>query len=57
MKKYKSFFSTGRDIPEPVPKSENSVEEIYPWLEELESRIDETDPVLRNMTQICYRRN
>ena len=33
-KKYKSFFSNRRDIPEPIPEPENSVEEIYPLLEE-----------------------
>ena len=44
-KKYSSFFSSRRDIPEP----ENSVEGIYPSLEKFKSSLEETDPVLRNM--------
>ena len=48
-KKYSSFFSTKRDIPELIPEPENRVEGIYPWLEELECSLEETDPVLRNM--------
>ena len=48
-KKYSSFFSTKRDIPELIPEPENRVEGIYPWLEELESSLEETDPVPRKM--------
>ena len=33
-KKYSSFFSNGRDIPEPEPELENSMEGIYPSLRE-----------------------
>ena len=48
-KKYKSFFSNRRDIPEPIPEPENSVEEIYPSLKEaeLESSLEGTYPMLR----------
>ena len=31
-KKYKLFFDTKRDIPEPVPEPENRMEGIYPLL-------------------------
>ena len=50
-KKYKSFFGNGRDKPELVPEPENSMEGIYPSLKEaeLESSLDETYPVLKNM--------
>ena len=41
-KKYSSFFSTRRDIPEP----EDSMEGIYLSLEEFMSNPEETDPVL-----------
>ena len=44
-KKYSFFFSTRRDIPEPVDR----VEGIYPLLKELESNLEEIDPVPRNM--------
>ena len=44
-KKYSLIFSTRRDIPEP----EDSVEGIYPLLEEFKSSLEETFPVLRNM--------
>ena len=48
-KRYKSFFSPRRDIPERVPEPENSVEGIYPSLKEavLESSFEGTYPVLR----------
>ena len=48
-KKYSSFFSNRRDIPEPEPELENSVEGIYPLLKEFKNSLEETDPVLRNM--------
>ena len=44
-KKYSSFFSDRRDIPEP----EISVEGIYPSLREFKDNQEEIDPVLRNM--------
>ena len=48
-KKYKSFFSTNRDIPEPVPEPANSVEGINPSLKEaeFESSLARIYPVLR----------
>ena len=48
-KKYSSFFSNRRDIPEPEPELENGVEGIYPLLKEFKNSLEETDPVLRNM--------
>ena len=47
--KFKSFFSNGRDIPELAPEPENSVEGIYPSLEEaeLENSLERTCPALR----------
>ena len=48
-KKYSSFFNTRRDIPEPVPELGNSMEGIYPLLDEFKSSLDEIDSVLRNM--------
>ena len=48
-KKYSLFFSTRRDIPEPEPEPDDSVEGIYPWLEDFKSSLEETDPLLRNM--------
>ena len=33
-KKYNSFLSNSRDIPEPEPERENSMEGIYPLLKE-----------------------
>ena len=52
-KKYISFFSNRRDIPEPEPEPkpepENNVEEIYPSLKGFKNSRKETDPVLRNM--------
>ena len=44
-KKYSSFFSNRKDIPEP----ENSVEGIHPSLKECKNSLEETDPLLRNM--------
>ena len=44
-KRYSSFFSNRRDIPEP----ENNMEGIYPSLYELKNSIEVVDPVLRNM--------
>ena len=37
--KYNIYFSTRRDIPELVQEPENSVEGIYPLLDELESSL------------------
>ena len=50
-KKCKSFFRTGRDLPEPVPETENSVEGIYLSLDkaELESSLEGTYPLLREI--------
>ena len=48
-KKYPSFFSNMRDIPEPEPEPENIVEGIYPSLKEFKNSLEEADPVLRNM--------
>ena len=48
-KRYSSFFDHRRDIPEPEPEPENSVEGIYPSLDEFKNSIEEGDPVLRNM--------
>ena len=46
--KYSSFFS--RDIPEPEPESESSMERIYPFLSEsFKDSLEETAPILRNM--------
>ena len=48
--KYSSFFSNRRDIPEPKPEPEGSVERIYPSLSELfEDSLNKTVPILRNM--------
>ena len=44
-KKYSSFFSNRRDIPE----LENSMEGIYQLLKEFKNSLEETDPALRNM--------
>ena len=45
-----SFFSNRRDISEPEPEPESSVERIYPSLNEwFENSLEETAPVLRNM--------
>ena len=46
-KKYSSFFNARRDIPK--PEQENSVEGIYPSLDEFKSSIEEINPVLRYM--------
>ena len=46
-KKYSSFFNARRDIPK--PEQENSVEGIYPSLDEFEDSLEEIDSVLRNM--------
>ena len=46
---YSSFFSNRRDIPEPEPELENSVEGICPSLKEFKNSLEETDPVLRDM--------
>ena len=52
-KKYSSFFSNRRDIPETEPEQEpeleNSVGGIYPLLKEFKNTLEKTDPVLRNM--------
>ena len=48
-KRHSSFFNHRRDIPEPESEPENSVEGIYPLLEEFNSSIEVLDPVLRNM--------
>ena len=48
-KKYSSFFSNRRDIPEAEPKPENSMEGIYPLLKEFKNIQEDTDPVQRNM--------
>ena len=48
-KRYRSFFNTRRDIPQPKQEPENQVEGIYPWLDEFKSSIKVVDPVLRNM--------
>ena len=48
-KKYSSFFSNRRDIPETEPEPENSMERKYPSLKEFKNSIMETDPVPRNM--------
>ena len=49
MKKYSSFFSNRRDIPELEPEPENSVEGINPSLKEFKNSLEKKDPVLRNM--------
>ena len=49
-KKYSSFFSNRRDVPELEPETQNSmVGWIYPLLKEFKNSLEETDPVLRNM--------
>ena len=47
--KYSLFFSNRRDIPEPEPDPENSLEGIYPSLKKFKNSLEETDQVLRNM--------
>ena len=48
--KYSSFFSNRRDIAEPEPESESSLERIYPLLSEsFKDSLEETAPLLRNM--------
>ena len=42
-KKYSSFISNRRDIPELEPESENSVEGIYSSLKEFKNSPEETD--------------
>ena len=55
--KYSSFFSNRRDIPEPVPERESSVERIYPSLSELfEDSLEEIAPVRRNMDATTLQR-
>ena len=48
-KKYSSFFIDRREIREPEPEPENSVEGIYPSLREFKDSQEETDPVQKNM--------
>ena len=48
-KKYGSFFNTRREIPHPEPKPGNSMEGIYPLLDEFKSSLEEIDPVQRNL--------
>ena len=51
--KYSSFFSNRRDIPEPVPELESSLEKIYPSLSEFfKDSLEEIAPVRRNMDNI-----
>ena len=48
-KKYSLFFSGRRDITEPEPEPENSLEGICPLLREFKDSKKNTDPVLRDM--------
>ena len=48
-KKYNSFLNARRNTSEPEPEPENSIEGIYPSLDEFKSSLEEIDPVLRNM--------
>ena len=48
-KKYSSFFSNRRDIPETESEPENSMEGICPALREFKDSQEDTDPVLRDM--------
>ena len=48
-KRYSPFFNTRRDKPEPKPELGNSVEGIYPSLDQFKSSIEQVDPALRIM--------